>query len=313
MRSLSRALVVGGAGFLGSWLVETLVAQGVETIVLDRTAGGRGGDDAVELIVADVAGLDLAPILDERGVDVVFHLAGTGYVPPSIRRPIEDLRQNAVTTLAVLEGARHAARRPVVGFVSSAAVYGEGQTMPMAEDHPLLPVSPYGISKLAAEHYVTLYARMHGLATFSVRLFSLYGPRQRKLVVYDLLSRAVAGEDPLTVLGSPDVSRDFVFVEDAARAFVTLARKAPAEGEAYNVSSGNATPLGELVATLLEVAGLGNRAAFTGEVRPGDPLHWHGDPRRARTLGAECDTPLREGLRRTAEWFVQVREHEAAA
>jgi UDP-glucose 4-epimerase len=218
-------------------------------------------------------------------------------------RPIDDLERNAVTTLAVLEGARHARRSPLVGFISSAAVYGEGRHMPMTEDHPLEPVSPYGISKLAAETYVRLYAELYGFPTFSVRPFSLYGPRQRKLVVYDLLCRATDGEDPLVVLGSPEVSRDFVYVADCARALLVLARRAPALGEAYNVASGAGTPLGVLVPAILKAVGSDVSVAFTGSVRPGDPLRWEGDPARARALGATFDTPLEAGLRRTAEWF----------
>jgi UDP-glucose 4-epimerase len=314
VRSLNRALVVGGAGFFGSWLVETLLEQGVATTVVDERieAGSRLPSDA-ELIEGDVADLDLHAILAGRGIDAVFQLAGSGSVPQTLLRPLDDLRRNVATTLAVLEAARHATTPPLVAFVSSAAVYGEGKRMPMPEDHPLAPVSPYGISKLAAERYVSLYSDLYGIPAFSARPFSLYGPRQRKLVVYDLLTRAFDSESRLTVLGSPDVSRDFVFVRDAARALVTLARAAPANGEAYNVASGKPTTLGELAATLLEVAALSSIPAFTGTVRPGDPLHWEGDPTRALSLGARCDTSLREGLRSTVKWFVQARESEPVA
>jgi UDP-glucose 4-epimerase len=304
-RSMRRALVIGGAGFVGSWLVQALLEESIETTVLDRmSTQTREAVAGVDLIVDDVLRADLTALLDDRQIDAVFHLAGTAAVPPSLERPIDDLERNAATTLAVLEAARHADRPPLVGFVSSAAVYGEGREMPMTEDHPLQPVSPYGISKLAAETYVRLYAQLYGLPTFSVRPFSLYGPRQRKLVIYDLLCRAVDGEDPLVVLGSPEVSRDFVFVADCARALVVLARRAPARGEAYNVATGVGTRLGTLVPGLLESAGVEAVVRFSGEVRPGDPLRWEGDPTRALALGATFDTPLAEGLRQTAEWLL---------
>jgi UDP-glucose 4-epimerase len=311
MRRLSRALVVGGAGFFGSWLVEALLDQDIETTVLDERPASEL-PPAADVIEGDAAEVD-AEFLDAQGVDAVFQLAGSGSVPPSLHRPLDDLRRNTVTTLSVLEAARHVARRPLVAVVSSAAVYGEGQRMPMPEDHPLKPISPYGISKLAAEHYVSLYSDLYGLPTLLVRPFSLYGPRQRKLVVYDLLTRVLDGESPLTVHGSSDVTRDFVFVEDAARALVTVAQTAPARGEAYNIASGKPTTLGELVATLLEVAGAPTAAHFTGSVRAGDPLHWEGDPVRARALGARCETPLREGLGRTVEWVIRAREAVAVA
>lgn len=311
MRRLNRALVVGGAGFFGSWLVEALLDEGVETVALDRRPpAGLGAAD--ELVHGDAVDVD-AEFLDALGVDAVFQLAGSGSVPPTLLRPLDDLHRNAVTTVSVLEAARHTRCRPLFIFVSSAAVYGEGEWMPMPEDHPLKPVSPYGISKLAAEHYVSLYAGLHELRTFLVRPFSLYGPRQRKLVVYDLLARIVDGESPLTVHGSSAVTRDFVFVEDAARALVTLARAARANGEAYNIASGRPTSLGELVSTMLELAGGSTVARFTEKVRPGDPMHWEGDPARARELGARCETPLREGLARTVEWVVRTREAAAVA
>jgi UDP-glucose 4-epimerase len=208
-------------------------------------------------------------------------------------------------TLAVLEGLRRLEAPPVLGFASSAAVYGNGSRMPMKEDHPLQPMSPYGVAKLAAEHYVRLYSGLYGLPAFSARIFSLYGPRQRKQVVYDLLTRAFAGQEPLSVLGSPDVTRDFVFAEDAARGILTLAREAPAAGEAYNLASGRGTALRDVVAGVLEAAELRVPTCFTGRVRPGDPTRWEGDPTRAEALGVRCRIPLDEGLRRTTRWFVE--------
>jgi len=304
MRGVGHALVVGGAGFVGGWLVERLVREGIETTVLDRSAGSKGTVPGVEVIAEDVSRVHVQGIVEERGIDSVFHLAGTPSVPPSLTRPIEDLERNAGTTLSVLEGVRRARRPPLVAFVSSAAVYGDGRRMPMSEDHPLRPVSPYGVSKLAAETYVRLYAQLYGVPTFCVRPFSLYGPRQEKLVVYDLLRRAVGGEDPLVVRGSPEVSRDFVFVRDCVAAMLVLARYAPAHGEAYNIASGTGTPLGTLVPLLLQAAGLETAVEFTGTVRPGDPLRWEGDPSAARALGATVDTRLVDGLRQTAEWFL---------
>jgi UDP-glucose 4-epimerase len=310
MRELSHALVLGGSGFIGSWLVERLLDEGVAVTVLDHAARGTPPVGPVRRIDADVTEESVAEILAQAPVDAVFHLANAALVPPSIEGPIRDLQGNVVTTLAALEGLRRARSGAVMVFVSSAAVYGDSQYHPMDEDHPLEPKSPYGVSKLAAERYVRLYAGLHGLRGLTVRLFSVYGPRQRKLVVYDLLTRLHEGERPLRILGSPDVSRDFTFVEDAARGLVVLARAAAAGGEAYNLATGRSTSLHELATTLVEVSGMEADVEFTGEVRPGDPLHWTGDSQRARALGVQCDTPLVEGLRRTAEWFVAARAAE---
>lgn len=314
MRQLKRALVVGGAGFIGSGVVRILRDQGVQTTVIDDLSSGFEREvDGAELIVADIREARLEEILRERQIDAVFHLANAAYVPPSLQWPIDDLQRNAVSTLAVLEAVRRIEKRVIVVYASSAAVYGEAQHMPMREDHPIQPKAPYGVSKFASEQYVRLYSNLYAIPSLSLRLFSIYGPGQRKQVVYDLINRAFGGEDPLTILGSPDVSRDLVFVDDAARAFVTLALAAPARGEAYNIASGSPTTLATLASTLLSATALSVPVRFTGEVRPGDPLHWEGDPARARALGVRCETPLSDGLRRTATWFLEAGGPQAAA
>jgi UDP-glucose 4-epimerase len=299
MRQLDRAVVVGGAGFLGTWLVSVLRSEDIETTVLDPR--GESRDDPAT-IMKPVDAAELGELISIREADVVFQLAGTGVVPSSIARPIEDLTRNAATTVAVLEAARYARRRPLVVYVSSAAVYGDGTRFPMDEDHPLRPLSPYGISKLAAEQYVALYARTHNVEGFSVRPFSLYGPGQRKLVVYDLLRRLFSGENPLVVAGVPSVTRDFVYVGDASKALVALAKRAAGVGEAYNLASGAPCTLNELANTLVRASGTGASVAFTGELRVGDPVRWEGDGSRARALGALLSTPLVEGIETTAAW-----------
>lgn len=307
MRRLRKALVVGGAGFLGSWLVETLARDGIEPVIVDSLWREPAEAVGAELVIGDAEALDLDAVLAGSRPDVVFQLAGTGVVPLSIEDPLDDLRRNTATTVAVLEAARRAEPAPLVCFVSSAAVYGESRRLPMDEAHPLDPVSPYGISKLAAERYVSLYSTLHGLETFSVRPFSLYGPRQRKLVIHDLANRLLDGEDPLLVMGAAEVSRDFVYVEDAAEAMVTLARRAPARGEVYNLASGRPTTLGVLVGELVDACGVDTEVRFTGVVRPGDALRWYGDSGRARALGARFEMPLREGIRQTVTWLAERR------
>jgi UDP-glucose 4-epimerase len=305
VRELRSALVLGGAGFLGRWVLGALLEIGTQVVSLDRDPRGRLLDLDVESLQGEVAsGNRLLPdLVAERTFDLVVHAVGTASVPPSLEHPLDDLNSNAGTTLAVLETLAALDPPPLLVLVSSAAVYGDSVRLPIDEDHPLDPVSPYGVSKLAAERYVRLYTRLHGLPALSVRPFSLYGPGQRKLVVHDLLTRLEAGEDPLVVRGRPDVTRDFVFVEDAARGVVTIGRRAPAQGEPYNLSSGRGTSLGELAAALVQATGRRVEVRFTGDVRPGDPLRWEGDQRRSAALGARCDMPLAEGLRRTVAWF----------
>lgn len=303
MRSLNRAVVVGGGGFYGSWIVDALLAEDAEVSVVDSRGCLPDHVGRVGVFELDAERSDLSDVLPELAPDVIFQLRGTGLVPVSVADPIKDMDRNLRSTLGVLESARAMSRPPLVVFVSSAAVYGEAVVLPMDESHPLRPLSPYGISKLAAEHYVRLYADLFGLSTLSVRPFSIYGPRQRKLAVYDLMVRALGGEAPLRVHGSPEVTRDFVYVADAAAAAVALARSAPGTGEAYNIASGRPTTIGELVHTIVSEASPGRVVEFTGELRPGDPLRWEGDGTLARSFGATFDTDLGDGLRETVAWL----------
>ena len=302
-----RALVIGGSGFLGSHLIAALVAQSYDVVNLARAAPHAGSPArAARHVLAPVSTEIVRKAIDDSRPAVVFHLAGSSYVPPSVEDPLGDLDRNAGTLLQTLEAVRRAQISPRIVYVSSAAVYGHGIRMPMDEDHPLQPVSPYGVAKLACEHYCAQYVRLHGLRALSARPFSLYGPWQHKLVVRDLILRVLAGENPLVVAAPPDVLRDFVFAPDAGRALVRLSEAAPAEGESYNVASGTGTSLADLVTAIADASGIAVEAQFTGALRPGDPRRWIGDTTRASALGATCDTPLSDGVAATFAWLRDV-------
>jgi UDP-glucose 4-epimerase len=306
MDRIERALVLGGSGFLGRHLVEELVSTGSDVLVVDREPDAEL-PQGVRAVTADLREEKIADLLEPDRPDVVFHLANTAAVPPSFESPLDDLTHNVFTTVQILEAVRRVPEPPAVVFVSSAAVYGDSVRLPMDEGHPLLPLSPYGVSKLAAEQYLRLYAETYGIAACSARPFSLYGPGQRKQVVHDLMRRLVDGEDPLVVDASGAVSRDFVWVKDAVRCLTRLAIAAPKRGEPYNVATGHEVTLEELVGALVETVGRTVEVRFTGEPRKGDPIRWVGDPSRAAILGAACRTPLREGLMATFEWLSSER------
>lgn len=260
--------------------------------------GARRPDDAAIAITRT----SVSEVLEATAYDVVFFLAGSPSVPRSVSDPSQDLHDNVGLVIEVLEALRGISTPPVFVFASSAAVYGDSQEEPMTEAHRILPRSPYGISKLAAEHYVRLYAETYGIPGLSVRPFSVYGPGQRKLVVYDLLTRLVVGENPLVIQSPREVARDFVFVRDVALAMIALGYRAPAAGEAYNLASGVATTLADLAAHLVTVTGIEVPVQFTGNLRIGDPFRWRGDASRARELGVSCPTSLVDGLSETANW-----------
>jgi UDP-glucose 4-epimerase len=304
-RRIGSAVVIGGAGFIGRHLVERLVAEGVSVASVDRDPRGRVEDLKATSIQADAGSGDrtLAEHLAADDVHAVFILVGTGFVPLSLANPKADLENNVLTLLAVLECLRARREPPVVVYFSSAAVYGDAQSPPMSERGPTEPLSPYGVSKLAGEGYVRLYQRLYGIPALSLRPFSVYGPGQRKLVVYDLLRRMLLLEDPLMVRGEAGVTRDYVFVGDVVGSALRLARMAPAEGEAYNVCSGLGTSLGDLAQHLLAAARIDAHVQFSGDLRIGDPVRFLGDPQAMTALGAGCPTPLPEGLRTTVEWI----------
>ena len=206
MRKLDRALVLGAAGFLGRRLVSELAAEGVHIDGLDIHPMPEDLRPLVASPTArltwtteDVLTADLDQLIRATAPDVIFHLANTSYIPPSFDDPIADLTTNVRSTISLLETLRRSKGRPHLLYVSSAAVYGEAVYAYIDETHPLRPISPYGISKMTAEHYLGLYSQAFEVSSTSVRLFPVYGPGQRKQVVYDLACRILEGQDPVVI------------------------------------------------------------------------------------------------------------------
>ncbi|MFI5048082.1 MAG: NAD-dependent epimerase/dehydratase family protein [Acidimicrobiia bacterium] len=308
-----KVLVTGGAGFIGSHLVDALVAAGHSTRVIDDLSTGSRADvhDDAELVVASILdGAALTHALD--GVEVVFHLAAMRSVFRSVQSPLVTDTVNTHGTLLLLDAAHEAGVRRVVA-VSSSSVYGGAEIQPTPEDAPLRPRSPYAVSKLAGEHYCRVFSELHGLETVSLRYFNVFGPRQRPdsayAAVIPLFVDALrAGRAPV-VHGDGHQSRDFTYVADAVAA-AQRAADAPAEvcdGRAYNVAAGTSTSLLELLEILGRLLGVDNPPQHV-DPRPGDVRHTRADPTAARRdLGFKCQVSIEEGLRRTVEATDPVR------
>jgi len=301
-----RAVVTGGAGFIGSHLVEELLRRDTRVTVIDDLSSGRADNlsavrDRVDLEQLDLAREDPRPVL--AGADAVFHLAGYADIPRSVHEPRRDFEKNALATLNLLEAVREAAPGARVLFASSAAVYGVGSERPLREDDPPAPAAPYGVSKMAAERYVEVYARLYGLRTASLRLFPVYGPRLRAHVVYDLMRKVRDDPDELRIEGDGTQVRDFVHVSGAVEAFLTVADRAPLRGETYNVASGEPVTIRDLAAMICERMGARPRFVYSGAVASGVSQKWAADTDRLRALGYQPPLPLAEGLRGTVEWF----------
>ncbi len=304
-----RALVTGGAGFIGSHLVDALLARGDDVIVLDNLATGRldnvaGAAAFVEGDVADPGAVATAV----EGCEVVFHQAALGSVARSVDHPLASDESNVRGTLAVLDGARRAGARRVV-LASSSSVYGGARRVPTPESAPLAPRSPYAVTKLAGEHYARVHGELHGLETVALRYFNVFGPRQRLdgpyAAVIPLFVDALLRGEPPMVHGDGGQSRDFTYVADAVHANLRAAA-APADacaGRAFNVGRGEPVTLLDLLG--LVAAEVGVRAvAVHAAARPGDVRRSHADIGAARRdLGYAPTVPLAEGLARTVAWF----------
>ena len=302
-----RTLVTGGAGFIGSNLVDALLDRGDAVTVLDDLSTGRRENLAgalergAELVEADLR--DAQAVLDVVGraqPEAIFHLGAQIDVRRSVRDPAADAGINVIGTINVLEAGRAAAVRRVVNASTGGAIYGEGRVIPAPEDHPVAPEAPYGLSKWCAEGYCELTRRMNGLSTVSLRFGNVYGPRQDPLgeagVIAIFCGRLLAGERP-TVFGDGLQTRDYVYVEDVVAA--CLAASGSEAGGAFNIGRGVQTTVIELVEAL---AGLAD-ASFEPEhapERPGEVRHIALDSSRAREeLGWEARVGLEEGLERT--------------
>lgn len=303
----SPVLVTGGAGFVGSHVVDLLVDAGARVTVLDDLSAGDRGNlarvaDDVEFVEGSVTDAALVDRL-VAGRRYVFNLAANADVPRSVEHPDVDFRSNAVGMFNVLTACRaHGVER--VLQASTAAVYGEPVTTPMDEDHPLRPISPYGASKLAAESLGRAYHHTYGLPFTAVRIFNSYGPRQPRYVIHDLFRKLQRDPRRLEVLGTGEQVRDYCYVTDTAGAFLALATHPDAEGGVYNVAGGRPVSIRELVALILDTLGLaGTEVHYTGRSWPGDITRLVAGIDRIRATGFAPTVDLEEGLRRFAAWI----------
>ncbi|MEP6915485.1 MAG: NAD-dependent epimerase/dehydratase family protein [Acidobacteriota bacterium] len=306
-------VVTGGAGFIGSHLVEALLRRGAAGVeVLDNLTSGRldnlPEDRRVHVHALDLRTDDVRPLLEEQAPAAIFHLAGNAYIPDSVRDPAWDFEENILATIRLLEAVRHAAPTARLVFSSSAAVYGEGSPEPFREQDPTDPVSPYGVSKLAAERYVAVYARLWQIRAGIARIFPVYGPRLRKQVLYDLMCRIRADPHELFLHGDGTQVRDCNHVTNVVDALLLIGDRGELRGEAYNVASGELVTIAELARETCTRMGVTPRLVFSGHVRPGDALKWSADISRIASLGYSPRRRLAEGLSETIAWFRQDAE-----
>lgn len=308
---MTRCLVTGGAGFIGSHLVDALLADGHEVRIVDNFSTGDRANllhvmHDVEVIEGDLRSFERAAAA-AAGCEVIFHQAALPSVPRSVQDPLTTNDVNIGGTLNVLLAARDAGARRVV-YASSSSAYGSIPVDVKREDMPVAPLSPYGVSKQAAESYCSSFNAVYGLETVSLRYFNIFGPRQSPLSAYaavipNFIAAGLLGEQPI-VYGDGQQIRDFTYVANAVRANLAAAWIAEAAGEVFNVGCGQRTTVLDLVAAVSAVGGKGLAPRHLPG-RPGDIRVSIADISKARkVLGYEPLDDVRSGLERTYEHII---------
>ena len=306
---MTRYLVTGGAGFIGSHIAGALLQQGASVRVLDNLSSGRRENlpenPQLELLEADLRDAD-AVAQAVKAIDVIFHEAAFVSVTESMLKPQECFDVNVGGTSILLEAARNAGVRRVV-IASSAAVYGDSNALPLEEKTAVRPLSPYAASKAADELLAAMYTQAYGLEVVALRYFNVYGPRQRPDSMYAaavpiFIRRRLDGL-PVTIFGDGRQSRDLIYVGDVVQANLIAARHPGAPGQVFNVCTGRETVLLDLLDVLDQLCPGSSLPTFDPP-RAGDIYKSLGDPAKAAAaLGYSAQTSLADGLKATLEWM----------
>ena len=301
-----KILVTGGAGFIGSHVVETYRGAGHDVAVVDVVTGKDQTPQGIRRHAVDVASDALGAVFEQERPDVVSHHAAQANVRRSLADPVTDAATNVLGTLRVLDLSARYAVRQVIFSSTAGALYGEPARVPVREDDPVLPTSPYGLHKYLGEEYMAYYRRMHGLNTTVLRYGNVYGPRQDPSteagVVAIFIEAMVGGRRPV-IFGDGTQVRDFVYVGDVADANLrVLGQTLP---EPLHVGSGVGTSVNDIAGQLRALTGAA-AAPEHGPAIPGEVHRIYLDVSRIRdVLGWRPRVPLEEGLRRTVEWFAE--------
>lgn len=314
MSQRPRALISGGAGFIGSHVAELFLSRDYDVEILDNLSSGKRENvpPGVTLHGVDITSADARRVVQEGSYDVLCHLAAQIDVRKSVADPVFDATVNIGGSLNLLEGVRASGRKTRVVFSSTGgAIYGDFVSVPTVESMPKDPESPYGIAKLAVEYYLAYYARVHGFDVVALRYSNVYGPRQDphgEAGVVAIFCDRILRSDALTVFGEGKQTRDYVYAGDVARAnFAAATRELPSPKQvdvrAYNIGTGVETSVVDLAATLQRAAGSAVPVHFA-PARPGEQMRSTVNiEKAARELGWKPEVSLQDGLTKTFEFF----------
>ena len=311
---MSKIVITGGAGFIGSHIAESCVKDGHEVVIIDNLDDyyslelkKKNIDCALKrgkarFVQGDITDLDSLRKVIDKDVDYVFHEAAQAGVRISVDNPFKPNNINVLGTLNVLQASLEADVERVIN-ASSSSVYGKVEYLPFDEKHPTQPVSPYGVSKLAAEHYCRVFYEVYGLPTVSLRYFTVYGPRMRPDLAISIFTGKMLNNEPITIFGDGEQTRDFTYIEDIIKVNMKLLDTIKADGKVMNIGSGNRISVNELVEYLKEIIGSSSEVNYA-EVQKGDAAHTLANVGVAKELiGYEPSVKIGEGLERFVEWY----------
>jgi UDP-glucose 4-epimerase len=295
-------LITGAAGFIGRYVARHFSEQGWLVIGVDQVQPENAPLQNLSAYHSlRLPDEQLAGLLRHSSPRVCIHCAGRASVGLSLEDPTPDFYDGSVMTFELLNALRLYAPGCRFILLSSAAVYGNPRSLPVSEDEPTLPISPYGFHKLQCELLSLEFARIYGLATASVRVFSAYGAGLRRQVIWDICGKITASKS-LELHGTGKETRDFIHAADVTRALALIAEAAPMEGEAYNIGSGRQVSIADLADMIRGMIGFEDPPHFDRIVPKGNPLHWQADITRIKLLGFSPKIELEEGIRSFVNW-----------
>ena len=311
---MSKIIITGGAGFIGSHIAESCAKDGYEVVIVDNLDDYYSPElkkKNIEYVLksgnvafahGDITNLDFLREEIDKDAEYVFHEAAQAGVRISVENPFKPNDVNVLGTLNVLQASLDADVERVIN-ASSSSVYGKVEYLPFDEKHPTQPVSPYGVSKLAAEHYCRVFYEVYGLPTVSLRYFTVYGPRMRPDLAISIFTGKMLNNEPITIFGDGEQTRDFTYIDDIVKVNMKLLDTNKADGKVMNVGSGDRMSVNDLAKNLKETIGSTSEINYA-EVQRGDTKHTLADVKRAKELVEyESRIDIEEGLKRFVKWF----------
>jgi UDP-glucose 4-epimerase len=296
--TMNKILIIGSSGFLGSNIFRKLTDIGFDAYGCDVIQGSTPSEN---FTLVDKVNLDYTKILEQRDFHFCINASGAASVPASLVNPQHDYILNTSNVFQILEAIRTSASDCKFITVSSAAVYGNPQTLPISEQSPINPLSPYGWHKYQAELICKEFYQNYNIKSCSIRIFSAYGVGLRKQLFWDIYNKTL-NSNHITLFGTGNESRDFIYIDDIIQALICVMKNFEEAGEIINVANGEETTIYQAVETIRNICNNSFTYEFLGENRPGDPLNWKADISKIKKLGYKKTVKIEDGLERYIKW-----------